>query len=336
MNKMLVAIILGGAIVFGLTPGPAYAAGLWDDRVVFGGDAQVTEGEVVDGNLVVFGGSASIAEDAQVTGSVLVFGGSASVAEGAQVNQSMMVFGGDTTLAGQVVQDLVVLGGETTLEDTAKVGGEVVSSGGRVTREEGAVVGEGVTQAGDGPRVVVRRGPLARAASVLVNASVLAVLALLVVLLLPNHTSRVAETISSAAVASGGMGLLTALAVPVLLLLLAITICLIPISAVGGVVFGAALLMGWSAIGLLVGNRLAVAFNRQNLSPPAAAALGTFLFTIVAQALGFIPCIGLLVHATAWLLGLGAVVLTRFGRQAYLPPAAPPLPPNLEQGAMTG
>lgn len=333
MKKLMVGIVLTGVLLLGLNTSVAYAAGLAEDRVVFGGDASVGEGEVVDGNLVVFGGDASVAEDARVTGSVVVFGGDASLAEGSKVGDSMVMFGGRASVAGEIGEDLIVFGGGSDLESTAEVGGEVVSFGGRVTREEGSRVGEDVTDelsfTGPWPRIVVGdRGSwiinsvLAGAAGTVINASVLAVLALLVVLFLPDQTSRVAGAVSGATVPAGGMGLLTGVAAPVLILLTAITICLIPFSLLAAVVLVAALLMGWIAIGSLVGERLAAAFNWQSLSPAATAALGTFLFTLALRALSFVTCIGWLVWLLAWLPGLGAVVLTRFGTRTYLPPAS--------------
>ncbi len=306
---------------------PAYAAGLRDDRVVFGDDVTVGEGEVLQGDVVVFDGNATILKDATVTGSVLVFGGNADLSEGTVVENAVAVLGGNAHLAGRVEEDLIVAGGTARLEGTASVGGELVSLGGSVSRDPSAVVEGGVTERGPFPRIFIWRGFEFQVIGVVINAFVLAALALLVALFLPNHTARVAEAISRAPAMSGGMGLLTGVAAPILMVLMAITLCLIPLSVAGALVFAAALLMGWIGLGTLVGNRLGASFKWESLGPAGTAAVGTFLFTLVVQGLGLIPCLGWLVELAAWLVGLGAVVLTRFGRQAYLPTPTAPAPP---------
>ena len=216
--------------------------------------------------------------------------------------------------------------------------------GGGVRRAEGAQVRGGETQAwnnsrfgiGGWPGIVIRTDPLAQSTGVLLNSLVLAALALLVVLFLPGQTARVADAIQRAPAPSGGMGLLTAIAAPVLLVMLAITICLSPFSLLGGLALAAGLLFGWVALGQLAGNRLAAALNWHSASPAGAAALGTFVLTLTAGALSIaIPCVGGLIPLLVSAVGLGGVVLTRFGWRPYLPGlppvAAPPPPPAPEE-----
>jgi uncharacterized membrane protein len=104
---------------------------------------------------------------------------------------------------------------------------------------------------------------------------------------------------------------------------LAITICLSPVSLIGGLVLGAAMIFGWVALGLEVGRRLALAFKRE-WQPATQAGLGTLLLSFVVYAVAIIPCLGFVFSMVLWAIGLGAVILTRFGGQespAALPPA---------------
>jgi len=118
-------------------------------------------------------------------------------------------------------------------------------------------------------------------------------------------------------VAAGGLGLLTAFFGVTLIVVLAITICLSPVSLIGALVLGAAVILGWVALGLEVGRRLALAFKRE-WSDATQAGLGTLLLSFVVYAVGLIPCLGFIFGALLWMIGLGAVLLTRFGGQESL------------------
>jgi len=155
------------------------------------------------------------------------------------------------------------------------------------------------------------------------------VLALLIAALWPESTTRVSAAIATAPAVAGLLGLLTLLAVPILLALLVFTICLIPVTLLGALVYVAALLFGWVAFGLLLGNRLAAAF-RWNLPPAGAALLGTFLVSAISAPLWVISplwCLGVPLDIIFACLGLGAVVLTRFGNTPYVTGGRPPSPP---------
>jgi len=321
--------IVGLVLAAGLSAvRPAYAANCTDDKSVFGGSYTLAEGDELNGNLTLLGGNASIAA-------------------GATIHCELVIMGGNADIAGSVEGDVVVFGGNVTLHSTAVIGGELVSVGGAVTREEGAVVTGGETQGfsvGDGPRWL----PFQFDAPFLdpvfnwyqsvfetfVSALVMGLLALLIVVFWPEQTSRVAAAITVAPGASGGLGLLTLVAVPVLLVLLTITLCLIPVAFVGGVIFAAAILFSWITLGQIVGARLATALNLHTLSPAVAAALGTGLLWLLTSAVGAVPCVGWVAWVILSAVGLGAVTLTRFGTRPYLgtytappPPVAPPPPP---------
>jgi hypothetical protein len=80
-----------------------------------------------------------------------------------------------------------------------------------------------------------------------------------------------------------------------------------------------ALLFGWIAVGMEIGCRIAKLFNVE-WAPAVSAGIGTFVLFFVLGGLGeLIPCVGLLplIFVGAW--GLGAVVITRFGTQDYIP-----------------
>ncbi len=337
MKKIILSLML--AIVALALAAPAFAAAgpVLDGKIVVGEDYTLKSGQTIQGDLVVLSGSATVEAGARVEGNVVVMGGSADI-------------------AGQVSQNVTVLGGSVTVRGTAEVDGELAVMGGSITREEGAQVKGGESQglgwSGNwdlpGPRFNPLRGldPVAWVLRSMFEAGVmivtLSLLALFIAVLWPEQTSRVGAAIATAPAVSGLLGMLTLVAVPIVLAMVAVTICLVPVSLLGMVAYVAAILFGWAAFGLLLGNRLAAAF-RWNLPPAGAAVVGTGIFTFIAAPLWIIPgvnCLGVPLDLIFACLGLGGVVLTRFGTTPYLsgmafmappaPPAAPvpPVPPT--------
>ena len=152
----------------------------------------------------------------------------------------------------------------------------------------------------------------------------LAVLAMLVMLFLAPHADRVAHAIIAQPLTAGGLGLLTIIVAPIALVLLTITIILIPVVAIVVVALVVAAVFGWIAIGYEIGQRFTIAIH-QNWHPAFSAGLGVFALTLVANALTGIPvlnCVGWLVPFLLGLAGLGAVIMTRFGTQMVVAPAA--------------
>ena len=287
----------------------------------------------------------------------MVFGGNVAIEAGATVNCSVVVLGGNVEIAGSVDEDVTVIGGSVNLRSTAVVSGQLSAVGGSISRDEGATVKGGETQGfnwqGRWPfqfvpipiRIVDPIVYLIQAAFNIVFSSLaMGLLALLVVLFWPEQTARVSAAITTAPAASGGLGLLTLIAVPVLIVLTAITICLSPFSAIGALVFAAAIIFGWLSLGMLVGARLTAALNLRNLSPAVSAGIGTLLFTLASNVIGWVvPCVGWVVPIMLAAVGLGAVTLTRFGTRPYLPglppqptpPMPPPPPPAPDAGQAT-
>jgi hypothetical protein len=339
MRKLALIFLLGSLALPLALVRPAYAADCNEAETVFGGDYTLEGGETLEGNLVVMGGSVIIEEEATVECAVVVVGGSVDI-------------------AGHVGEDVAIIGGSVDLRSTAVVDGELTILGGAQSQEEGAEV-KGGTSRGFGPIIVRPRidlpgrfdvfNPAVQLATSVIGAfvgsTIVAMLALLVALFWPQQTARVSAAITSAPAASGTLGFLTLIAVPTVLVLVTLIslLCLSPLTFIGALVFVAAIIFGWLALGMLIGARLTAALNLRNLSPAVSAALGTFLLTLVASVfdvmgnvVGWLAwwaeCFAFVVPLILVCIGLGAVVLTRFGTQPYLAnlPAQPPAPPPTE------
>jgi hypothetical protein len=115
---------------------------------------------------------------------------------------------------------------------------------------------------------------------------------------------------------------------PVVFVILAVTIILIPVVVLAALALGLAWLFGLIAIGTEVGERFTRAIN-QTWAPPLTAGFGTFLMMIVVGGIGLVPCIGWLLTSLVALMGIGGVILTIFGSQPY-PRVALPAAPSSE------
>ena len=79
-----------------------------EDRVVFGGSVEVEADEVIEGDLVVFGGSARIS--GTVEGDAVVFGGKVVLEETGVVEGDLVTMGGSIVRKGKVGGDSTALG----------------------------------------------------------------------------------------------------------------------------------------------------------------------------------------------------------------------------------
>ena len=303
----------------------ASADGLSDGQVIFGSNFTLASGETLTGDLVVFGGSVTVESGAHVIGDVVLFGGS-------------------LTIAGETTGDVVLIGGSGLLKSTAIVEGDLNMVGGSYQMESGARVVGAINNFASPPsisydlpsqftapvipnipddisrsiRSSINFNPFSDFAWLFLKSLGWAALAALVLLFFDNHTRRVSRAILHQPVIGGSIGLLTLLVVVVLAVILSITIILIPVALIGVLILAFAIAFGWIAIGLEVGQRIALALHLE-WPMPLAAALGTFVLNFVANGIGFIPCVGWLVPFLIGLLGLGGVLLSRFGTQAYPP-----------------
>jgi hypothetical protein len=327
--KISLVLFVIALLVLGL-PGQVYAQGptpSGDSPVVFGGDYVLPSGVQVE-DLVVFGGNARLEAGSTITGDVVIFGGNLDA---------------NGTIRGNVVS----FGGNLRLGETAVVEGNLNSLGGSSDISPQATVrGQRITGVGNMPLRIPSRvytpgawvdfGPGFNFLGAVFGALILAALAMLLTLLLPRPTERVAQTIGTQPVISGGVGLLTLIVAPALFVVLMITIILIPVGILGVLVFVLAILYGWIAIGLEVGKRIASLF-KVTWPVPVSAGVGTLIFSLVTNLIFALTgtwfwalcCIGVPVLTLVVMMGLGGVITSRFGTEVYtnqraaVPPAAP-------------
>ena len=311
-NKISIALLGALALTFLLTS-TVFASDIYEDKIIFGDDFTLASGQTINGSLIVFGGNVTIEK-------------------GATVTENVVVFGGNVQIAGDVKEDVVIFGGNADLLSTAVINGRLVTTGGNISRKDGATVKGGETQGysqgnfplpiAPSPRVGIPIfDPIylfaMQGARSLGMAFALGIIALVVASLWAQPLHRVTTTITATPAAAGGLGLLTLIAGVVLMILTAITLCLSPVSALIAIVYVLAIIFGWVALGTLIGERLVTTFNWTRLSPAVAAGLGTMLVSLVSTLVGLVLCLGPMINIALASIGMGAVVLTRFGSRLY-------------------
>ncbi|MEF8843267.1 MAG: polymer-forming cytoskeletal protein [Haloarculaceae archaeon] len=268
------------------------------DVNAFGGDVFVAEGGRIGGDLNAASGSVRVA--GTVTGSVSGAAGDVTVLESGEVG-TLEAGAGSVTILGTVRGDATVGAERLVVGSTGVVGGdlrydadEFVNDGtveGRVVRDRSIAQGPEFQPVGDvGDAVLGVYG-------FLVNLALGAVL----LLVFPGFSSRVADRAVSDPLRSGGVGLLALVAVPVALVLFAVTIIGIPITIVGAFLFA---VLAW--VGTVYG-RFAVGEWLTALADVENRWLA-LLVGVLAVAVGVrLPLVGGLVQLAVFLLGLGAL-----------------------------
>ncbi|MEA3338065.1 MAG: polymer-forming cytoskeletal protein [Chloroflexota bacterium] len=323
MRKQIVLAFSLAIVLLMTLAVPVLAQSDGPGQIVLGGEYTLQSGQILRGDLGVLGGNAIIEKNATVFGDVIVAGGNLDV-------------------AGRIDGDIAVFGGNVTLEESATVDGDVVSFGGNVRREGGAVVEGDVTE-DYAPEFPGFRGlpifpgnlddfqpmlPRTSPGQVIFGAflgflrSVILVfalsgLALLVALIWPRGVERIGRAGLAQPAMSLVVGILTWVVGAVAMVLMAVTICLIPVALLTGLLLLAAAIMAWIASGWVVGSKLLAVFKVSTPSVVLQATIGTMVLAIVYFLVSSIPCVDFIFGTLIASFGMGAIVLTRFGTRPY-------------------
>lgn len=317
MKKRVWQIGLLSALILALLAPTALAQDIGGDRLVIGQSFVLKAGEELNGSLAVMGGSVTVQADSAVRGDITVLGGA-------------------LTVAGTVEGNVAIFGGSATLQETAVVNGNVAAFGGSIRRDPGAIVTGDVFSSAPGPlrlplllplpgipdlpelvnpgRGIRGDGALGVLGAILLWQLVtvgwalgLALLGAIAVSVAPRAMGRMASQAARDTFVSFAMGLLTLVVGVLASSLLLIACC---IGLLGWLALGIAWLVGWLAVGLWLGQRMLQALNVRNATAIGEVALGVAVITILAR----LPwCIGFLFGVVIGCVGLGAVVLARFG-----------------------
>ena len=301
-----------------------------NDVIVLDGDLTIHEGAVVNGDVVVFNGDAFI--DGRVSGSVTLFNGNLDTGETAFVDGECVLLNGEVRGPVSLRNCTAV----ETLELPPLVMPEIPAIPEfQVMPTVPAVPVEPIDpiEPIDPVRPVVPdsvddgMGFGARLASAVASTVLFTLLGLFVGAVMPNQLRQIVGVARAKPVVSGLAGVLTAVAVPsliVLLIPLSVILTFVCIGLLGfpimlllalGLVLGS--LLGWVVVGTWLGVRLFGHGKDERIV--RAAALGTGALTLLFGVLGLIPFVfgELLLVFVLVSIGLGAVALTQFGMKPY-------------------
>lgn len=310
-NIKIVMALLLTIMILAAFPVTALAAPL--EEVVIGNSYTLESGQTLYNDLLVLGGNVNLKNGSTVIGNVFILGGTAQA-------------------AGTITGNLVSLGGTLNLGATFVLNGNLTTAGGTVNKDPNAKINGQIYTNENGPSFVFPNGiqiPSFRTSfNPWVNAGLKilgyfvglilwALVAMLAGMFLSIPLTRTSHTAIVQPLLSGGLGLLTIVVAPIILVLLAITICLSPIAIVGVIVLVVAWAFGMIALGLEIGKRISAAVKHE-WHPAIEAGVGTLVLMAILNGLqSFVPCVGWIPLFLAGIVGLGAVLLTQFGRKNY-------------------
>lgn len=305
-----------------------------DDVTITGGNAQIDG--VIDGDLAVLGGTVNI--PGMVTGDVAVMGGNLDLT--GSIDGDAAVFGGNIKNRGMIRGDLHVVGGTVYLDSASVVEGDISMVGGTVDRDDNAIV-QGkidtveiealekilprISKTFRLPRLVPGFSIFPRLAG-LGMLAVLFVLNLLVVLIFPQATERIAVKIRQSVWVSLALGIALQIVFVPLIVLFAVSIIGIPLIALLPIAVLAAALFGITALALIIGERVVRGFGWHVETPVARFCLGwlaVMLIPIISTLVGPpLTILGGIVGYIALTIGSGSVIYTLFTLRRN-PPAKP-------------
>jgi cytoskeletal protein CcmA (bactofilin family) len=311
LTKIIILLLLFTAV---LLPTTAHASGFQDDKVIFGSNYTLRSGESLNGDLVVFGGNVTLEEASTVNGDAVVFGG-------------------NVTSNGTVNGNLVALGGIVYLGDEALVQGDLTAVGSSFEQSPGAIItGSVITEEnipfefdlpekglfeGDFPVPKFKQLPIVSTSWFFFRILIWTGLAILVGLFIQDQAVVINRAAFGEPVMSFVVGLGVVVVAPFVLVALIVTILLSPVSLVGIFALIAAWVVGLVALSIEIGRKLVTSLN-QNLPVPLLAGIGMFILSLFFNGFSqLVICVGWIPKFILGSWVIGAVILTRFGTQAY-------------------
>ncbi len=248
---------------------------------------------------------------------IIKVGGDITIEEGKRVNH-VIAIGGQVTLYGAADGNVVSIGDSVVLASSSIVGGNVISCGGVIARGHGSEVYGSLTE--------INTSNFSEILATILNSDWegwswlfaifsiilylgLLVLSILLVLLIPKPIRIISDAAERRPYRSGFWGLIGLILVVPLAFLLTISVIgvvLVPLEISIAIAGG---LIGFVAVARLVGHRIFVVLKKPDQTYLRETIWGvTFLWFV-----GWIPYVGWMLKVLVLVLGLGAVLVTRFG-----------------------
>ncbi|MEA3409907.1 MAG: hypothetical protein U9Q95_06140 [Candidatus Eisenbacteria bacterium] len=279
-------------------------SGVIGDDVRFACETFYLDGHI-GGDLIIAAKSILISETAVIDGDAIIAGATVSV-DGTIGGRARIMTGFldmDGTIAGNAE---ITTDGGMRLGPNAHIGGDLFYEGpSEIDIPEGAVAGEVTFQ-----KIIkedIDLDGFLGGASILFH--ILGFIAALVagtiiVALTKDHATRTAEIIRTKALKSLGIGFVTYICMPIVLLLLLVFIVTIPLMFVVGLAYAIALYIAKFYFSIWLGNVILSRGGRTDVSPIPSMLLGLTIVYLVTA----IPIVGTLIGIVIIFFGLGALM----------------------------
>jgi hypothetical protein len=253
------------------------------------------------------------------SGNIVKVGGDLTIEEGKSVRNAISI-GGQITVDGRVENLVAAIGGSVVLTRTAYVGGNAISVGGVVAIGRGAEVHGNITEINlDNISTSIADALTGEwegwswifAMYSLFLFIIFLLFALLIVHFIPKPIRVISGAIRDVPLKTimwGTIGLILMVPLAVLLAISVIGVVLIPVEVV---LVLCAVILGLIAVSQRVGEKIFTLFKKHDENMMMRETIwGLITLWII---IGWIPFIGLTVKALAIVVGLGGVIVTRFG-----------------------
>lgn len=253
-------------------------------------------------------------------GELIMLDGMVVINEGARIEGSAFLFGGSMELAGEIQGDIVLLNGTLVLKETALVGGEVRLVGGSINADPAARITGQVVEGIRLPTELVERDTSASGKIIrwFVQTTIIVSVAYMLGKRKPVLLERNTRAIKNGAIVCLAVGALAGVVWLVLVVQMAFTIVLIPVSILLTGLLFFLILYGWIILGSLLGEQIRP-YLPWRLSKLQSLTLGTILFLLLLDLLRLVPWVGDGLAILISLVAFGALLLTRLGLMEFAP-----------------
>ncbi len=319
--------------VLGTVDGDAYVTGgtvtmdgTVKNDIIAGGGTVTISGTAQ--NIRVAGGTVTI--NGNVAKNVTVFGGDVTIEPNAKIGGSLVAAGGTVTIlspigkaatlgGGQVSINNSINGGVTagvkqlTLQPQAKINGDL-----NYTSNQKVQIAKGATVTGEIKQTMPNQNRQGMKQKVLAGLGIawftfgfanficMLLIGLLLIFFAPNYFKRVADSIIEKPWWCLGVGILTVIFTPVILVIIFATIIGIPLALLLLLIYLVALYLAKLFVMYLIGERIG-----RKMNPKLHMAWFFVIGLVIYQFLVLIPLIGWLIDTLAMFFGLGALLIQK-------------------------
>ena len=276
------------------------------DQLIIARNFSIPPGCILEGDIVAVGANIALSPEAMTKGNILLIGSS--------LESKGIIHGDVNLLAGSaVLRDGSILNGDINqlfnhviLDQKAQVIGAInsISFPGIPTERITGLI----------TFISNRFNPQNWLKWGIIQVTATSFLALIAGIWLKKRMVLMNRQIQSQPLLSWGAGVMALAIVPIVSIILIITLCLSPLGLFMLVAFAFFYLAGWIALGISSGAILQAWFKTQ-WPFELQAFLGAFILGLATTLIGWIPCLGWMLNILLGCIGLGSVILTRFGSQ---------------------